>query len=116
MLAIGMGLMGLTRLLMVDELSLGLSPIFIRHLLEVVKRIKTELHVSVLMVEQNAGAALEIADYAYIMENGRIVFEGTSENLKAHEDVKEFYLGVSGASHKSYKDVKQYRRTRRWWS
>lgn len=116
MLAIGMGLMGLTRLLMVDELSLGLSPIFVQHLLEVVKRIKTEMHISVLMVEQNAGAALQIADYAYVMENGRVVFEGTAEDLKGHEDVKEFYLGISGAAHKSYKDVKQYRRTRRWWN
>ena len=71
---------------------------------------------TVLLVEQNVMAALRIADYCYVMENGRMVYEGTPEMLSQHEDVKEFYLGLGEAGAKDYRDVKQYRRTRRWWT
>jgi len=115
MLAIGTALLSSPKLLLVDELSLGLAPRIVETITETLKRIKQSLEISILLVEQNAAAALGIADYAYIMENGRIVYEGTPEKLLSHEDVKEFYLGVSGEQGRSYRDVKQYRRTRRWW-
>lgn len=115
MLAIGAALLSSPKLLLVDELSLGLAPRVIETITAALKKIRDDLGISILLVEQNAAAALAIADYAYIMENGRIVFEGTPEKLLAHEDVREFYLGVSEKHAKSYRDVKQYRRTRRWW-
>lgn len=115
MLAIGTALLSSPKLLLVDELSLGLAPQVIDTITAVLKKIRDDLGISILLVEQNAAAALAIADYAYIMENGRIVFEGNPEKLLAHEDVREFYLGVSDEYSKSYRDVKQYRRTRRWW-
>ncbi|RLG20981.1 ABC transporter ATP-binding protein [Candidatus Micrarchaeota archaeon] len=115
MLAIGTALLCQPRLLLIDELSLGLSVQVVSSLIEALKRMKKELGLTILLVEQNAEAALKIADYAYIMETGRVVFDGPPEKLLAHEDVREFYLGIKGGKEKSYKDVKQYRRTRRWW-
>jgi len=102
--------------LLVDELSLGLAPFIVNELMNLVKVIRDEQGVMVLLVEQNALAALEIADYGYIMENGRIVFAGDPDRLKNHKDIQEFYLGQGEReSRKSYRDVKQYRRTRRWY-
>lgn len=115
MLAISSALFCQPRLLLIDELSLGLAQIVIRMLVEALNRMKKEVGLTILLVEQNAGAALSIADYAYIMESGRVVFDGTPRKLLDHADVKEFYLGVREGEHKGYREVKQYRRTRRWW-
>lgn len=116
MLAIAQGLLSGPRLLMPDELSLGIAPSMVGRLMDALVRINKEQGVGILMVEQNAGAALAVADYAYIMESGRVVFDGSPERLLDHEDVREFYLGMSGsAGEKSYAEVKQYRRKRRWW-
>lgn len=115
MLAIGEALLCQPKLLLVDELSLGLAPVIVSELMEILQKLKKDLGITILLVEQNAAATLKIADYGYVMENGRVVFDGTPEKLMAHEDVKEFYLGFDEKGVKSYKDVKQYRRTRRWW-
>lgn len=115
MLAIAKGLLCQPKLLLVDELSLGLAPAIVSELMEVLQTIRRDLGITILVVEQNAAATLKIADYGYVMENGRVVFDGTPEKLQQHEDVKEFYLGISGKGVKSYRDIKQYRRTRRWW-
>jgi branched-chain amino acid transport system ATP-binding protein len=114
MLAIGTALMCEPRLLLVDELSQGLAPLLVEQLMERLQTIRRELGMTVLLVEQNARMALDVADYGYVMENGRVVFDGTPERLRAHADVAEFYLGGAGAR-RSYRDVKQYRRTRRWY-
>jgi len=115
MLAIGRALLCQPKLLLLDEFSLGLATPIISQLMEVIRRLRDEQGLTVLIVEQNAMAALKIADYGYVMETGRIVFDGTPQKLLAHEDVKEFYLGIKGSKEKSYREVKQYRRTRRWW-
>jgi branched-chain amino acid transport system ATP-binding protein len=116
MLSISTALLCRPRLLLVDELSLGLAPIVVNELMNLVKVIRDERQITVLLVEQNALAALEIADYGYVIENGRIVFAGSPDRLRNHQDIQEFYLGQrSQESRKSYRDVKQYRRTRRWY-
>ncbi len=116
MLTLSAALLCRPRLLLVDELSLGLAPLVVKELMSVVRAIRNERNVAILLVEQNAVAALEIADYGYVIENGRMVFSGDSERLKSHEDIREFYLGAGDSeSRKSYRDVKQYRRTRRWY-
>jgi len=116
MLAIGMAMLCGPSLLLIDELSLGLAPIAIKDLMEKLRRINKELGLTVLLVEQNANAALAIADYGYVMEGGRVVFKGNAQELRSHPDVQEFYLGgAQRAERKSYRDVKQYRRKRRWW-
>ena len=116
MLAIGMALLCRPTLLLIDELSLGLAPIAIKELMERLQQISRELNLTVLLVEQNAKAALSIADFGYVMESGRVVFAGTGVELMSHPDVREFYLGGAGqAENKSYRDIKQYRRKRRWW-
>jgi branched-chain amino acid transport system ATP-binding protein len=102
-------------LLLVDELSLGLAPIVVQDLTRRLTAIRDELGIAILLVEQNAAAALEIADYAYVMENGRVVLDGDRERLKGHQDVQEFYLGQTGGERRSYREVKQYRRSRRWY-
>lgn len=103
-------------LLLVDELSLGLAPMIVTELLNLLNVVRDEQGVTILLVEQNAVAALEIAEFGYIMENGRIVFAGDSEKLKNHQDIQEFYLGQGDRDlQKSYRDVKQYRRSRRWY-
>jgi branched-chain amino acid transport system ATP-binding protein len=114
MLAIGTALMCAPELLLVDELSQGLAPLLVEQLMERLQTIRRELGMTVLLVEQNARMALDVADYGYIMENGRVVLDGNAERLRSHADVAEFYLGGLG-SRRSYRDVKQYRRTRRWY-
>src|SRR5262245_21212789 len=116
MLAIGMALLCRPKLLLIDELSLGLAPIVIKELMQKLRVICRELGLTVLLVEQNAKAALTIADYGYVMESGRIVFYGQAAELVNHPDVREFYLGGAGQiQSRTYRDVKQYRRKRRWW-
>jgi len=115
MLVIGRALMSHPKLVMLDEPSLGLAPMLVEEIFRIVKAINEEEKVSILVVEQNAVAALDLAEYGYIMENGRIVLDGTSGQLKANEDVKEFYLGFGALSQrKSYRDVKHYKRRKRW--
>jgi branched-chain amino acid transport system ATP-binding protein len=117
MLAIGMALLNRPRLLLIDELSLGLAPVVVGQLMDSLRRLNKELGLSILIVEQNAMAALKVASFGYVMENGRVVISGTAEELLRHQDVREFYLGGTDQqrSAKSYRDVKQYSRKRRWW-
>lgn len=115
MLAIASALMCRPRLLLIDELSLGLAPVVVDDLTRRLTTIRVELGIAILLVEQSAAVALEIADYAYVLENGRVVLDGDRERLKGHQDVQEFYLGQAGGERRSYRDVKQYRRSRRWY-
>lgn len=115
MLAIGMALLCEPELLLLDELSLGLAPIVTETLMATLKQLNEELGLTILLVEQNAMAALAISSYGYVMEGGRIVYGGTREELLVHQDIREFYLGGGEGQRTSYRDVKQYRRKRRWW-
>ncbi len=116
MLAIGRALMAKPKLLMLDEPSLGLAPLLVKEIFETIQQINKE-GTTILLVEQNANLALSIADYGYIMENGKVVLDGPADILKNNDDVKEFYLGLSEVgSKKSYKDVKHYKRRKRWLS
>jgi branched-chain amino acid transport system ATP-binding protein len=114
MLAIGAALACAPALLLVDELSQGLAPRLVDELMRRLLAIRAETSISMLLVEQNAQIALEAADHAYVMENGRIVLDGTPQRLREHQDIQEFYLGGAG-KRRSYRDVKQYRRSRRWY-
>jgi branched-chain amino acid transport system ATP-binding protein len=115
MLVIGRGLMAQPKLMLLDEPSLGLSPILVKDIFETILRINHENKTSMLLVEQNAARALEIASFAYVMENGRIVMDGPAEKVQDNPDIKEFYLGLGEfGSRKSYKDVKHYKRRKRW--
>lgn len=115
MLVIGRALMGHPKLIMLDEPSLGLAPMLVRDIFEIIREIKETEEVSVLLVEQNARAALELADHGYVMENGRIVLDGPAEHLRENEDIKEFYLGLNtSGERKSYRDIKHYKRRKRW--
>ena len=117
MLAIGRGLMSRPNLMLLDEPSLGLAPLLVEEIFEIVQRLNQQEGVTVLLVEQNAAMALTIAHYGYIMENGRIVLDGAAHVLRNNEDIKEFYLGLSEVGvRKSYRDVKHYRRRKRWLS
>jgi branched-chain amino acid transport system ATP-binding protein len=116
MLAIGRALMTDPVLLALDEPSLGLAPLIIDRIYEVIFRLRSEMKMTVLLVEQNAQRALDIADYAYILETGRVVLDGTAQKLAANEDVQEFYLGVSSSGRKSLREVKHYKRRKRWLS
>ena len=117
MLAIGRALMAQPKLMMLDEPSLGLAPLLVREIFSIIKRINTEQGTTILLVEQNANLTLAVADYAYIMENGRIVLDGYPEELRQNADVREFYLGLTDVgSRKSYRDVKHYKRRKRWLS
>ena len=115
MLVIGRALMAHPQLMMLDEPSLGLAPMLVNEIFEIVRDINTREGMSVLIVEQNARAALELADYGYVMENGRIVLDGPAEHLRENEDIKEFYLGLNQAGgRKNYREVKHYKRRKRW--
>lgn len=114
MLAIGSALMAKPKLLLLDEPSLGLAPLIVAEIFEIIKRLNQGEGVTILLVEQNAKMALTVADYGYVMENGKIVLDGPAERLKEDEDVKEFYLGFNKAGRKSFQDVKSYRRRKRW--
>jgi branched-chain amino acid transport system ATP-binding protein len=116
MVAIGRALMGGPRLLALDEPSLGLAPIVIEQIYEVIQHLNRQHGLTVLLVEQNAQRALNIADYVYIIERGRIVLDGEAALLAGNADVREFYLGVSGAERKSLREVKHYKRRKRWLS
>ena len=115
MLVIGRALMAHPKLIMLDEPSLGLAPMLVEEIFDIVRHINRSEGVSVLLVEQNARAALSLADYGYVMENGRIVLDGPAEQLRENADIKEFYLGLNQlGERKSYKDVKHYKRRKRW--
>ena len=115
MLVIGRALMARPKLMLLDEPSLGLAPLLVQEIYEIIQRINTEQKMGIFLVEQNARAALGIANYGYIMENGRVVLEGPAEKLRDNEDVREFYLGLSAVgSKKSYREFKHYRRRKRW--
>jgi len=115
MLAIARALLTRPRLLLLDEPSLGLAPKIVAEIAELVRGVN-ERGVGILLVEQNAAVAFELADYAYVMENGRIVTEGTPDELRADRDIQDFYLGLGEAGRRSYRDVKLYRRRKRWLS
>jgi len=115
MLVIGRALMARPKLMLMDEPSLGLAPILVEEIYEIIKKISSEQNMAILLVEQNVRAALGIADYGHVLENGRIVLSGPAENLRDNEDVREFYMGLSSVgSQKSYREVKHYRRRKRW--
>jgi branched-chain amino acid transport system ATP-binding protein len=116
MLALGSALVCRPELLLVDELSLGLAPVVVDELMARILRIRGDLGLTIVMVEQSAMAALAVADYGYVLENGRVVLDGDAARLRAHGDIQEFYLGQSsGRERRSYREVKQYRRSRRWY-
>jgi len=114
MTAIGRALMSRPKMILLDEPSLGLAPQLVEEIFAIVDRLNEEEHVGFLVAEQNTNIALHHARYGYILENGRIVMDGTAAELRSNEDVKEFYLGLSAAGRKSYRDVKHYRRRKRW--
>lgn len=114
MLAIGRGLMSRPRLVLLDEPSLGLAPQLVKEIFEIIARLNKEENVSFLLVEQNAVMALSIAQFGYILETGRVVMSGTAQTLRDNEDIKEFYLGITEHGHKSFREVKHYRRRKRW--
>ena len=114
MIAIGRALMAKPTMILLDEPSMGLAPQLVKQIFEIVAEINKKEGVTILLAEQNTNIALQYAEYAYILENGRVVMEGSAESMRDNEDVKEFYLGISGEGKKSYKDIKQYRRRKRW--
>ena len=116
MTAIGRALMAKPSMILLDEPSMGLAPQIVEEIFEIVKNLNTKEKVSFLLAEQNTMVALRFADFGYILENGRVVMEGTAHALSENEDVKEFYLGISTAGRKSFRDTKNYRRRKRWLS
>ena len=113
MLAIGRALMARPKMMLLDEPSMGLSPLLVGEVFAIIRQLNRDLGITMLLVEQNARMALRAADYGYIMENGKIVLDGTAEELSNNEDVKEFYLG-GGDERKSFKNLKSYKRRKRW--
>jgi branched-chain amino acid transport system ATP-binding protein len=117
MLVIGRALMSRPHVMLLDEPSLGLAPMLVEEIFEIVQRLNQQEKLTVLLVEQNATLALTIADHGYVMENGRIVLEGAAASLRDNADIKEFYLGLTEVgARKSYRDVKHYKRRKRWLS
>jgi branched-chain amino acid transport system ATP-binding protein len=117
MVAIGRALMARPALMLLDEPSMGLAPLLVKEIFDIVQRLNRQEKVSILLAEQNARVALSVVEHGYVMESGRIVLDGPAETLGANEDIKEFYLGLTGVGgRKSYRDVKHYRRRKRWLS
>jgi len=114
MTAIGRALMSRPKMILLDEPSLGLAPQLVEEIFTIVERLNTAENVGFVVAEQNTNIALRYADYGYILENGRVVMDGAASELRANEDVKEFYLGLSASGRKSYRDIKHYRRRKRW--
>ena len=114
MTAIGRALMARPKLILLDEASMGLAPQLVEEIFEIVRRLNENEGVSFLLAEQNANIALRYSKYGYILENGRVVLDGEASALRENEDVKEFYLGLSAGGRRSYRDVKHYRRRKRW--
>ena len=114
MTAIGRALMARPKMILLDEPSMGLAPQLVEEIFEIVARLNREEGVTFLLAEQNTNMALRYSRYGYILENGRVVLDGAADALRENEDVKEFYLGLSGSGRKSYRDVKHYRRRKRW--
>jgi branched-chain amino acid transport system ATP-binding protein len=114
MTAIGRALMSRPKMVLLDEPSMGLAPQLVEEIFEIVKRLNREQGVSVLLAEQNTNMALKYATYGYILENGRVVLDGEAKALRENEDVKEFYLGVAEGKRRSFRDVKHYKRRKRW--
>ncbi|MGP1256073.1 MAG: ABC transporter ATP-binding protein [Kiloniellales bacterium] len=116
MTAIGRALMSRPKVVLLDEPSMGLAPQLVEQIFEIVKKINEQEGVTILLAEQNTNVALRYAKYGYILENGRVVMDGPADKLRENEDVKEFYLGLSATGRKSYRDVKHYKRRKRWLS
>jgi len=115
MLVMGRALMSEPKIMLLDEPSMGLSPLLVKEIFRLIKQINEQEKVSILLVEQNARIALDLSEHGYVMENGRIVLDGPSQRLLENEDIREFYLGLSDkGKRKSYKEVKHYRRRKRW--
>ncbi|PWC76747.1 ABC transporter ATP-binding protein [Azospirillum sp. TSH64] len=114
MLAIGRAMMARPKLILMDEPSMGLSPLMVKEVFSIVQQINKDLGVTILLVEQNARMALQAATRGYIMENGKVVLDGTAEELRNNEDVKEFYLGGGNEERKSFKNLKSFKRRKRW--
>jgi branched-chain amino acid transport system ATP-binding protein len=114
MLAIGRALMARPKMILMDEPSMGLSPLLVKEVFGIIKQINRDLGVTILLVEQNARAALSVAAHGYIMEQGKVVLDGTADELRDNEDVKEFYLGGGGDQRKSFKNLKSFKRRKRW--
>jgi len=115
MLVVGRAMMAHPKLMLLDEPSLGLAPLLVQEIYEIVQRFNAEEKTSILLVEQNARAALSIAEYGYVMENGKVVLDGPADKLRENEDVREFYMGLSQVGEKkSYREVKHYKRRKRW--
>ena len=113
MLAIGRALMAEPKLILMDEPSMGLSPMLVGEVFSIIRKLNSELGITILLVEQNARMALSVAGYGYVMEQGKVVLDGAVEELRENEDIKEFYLGA-GKGRKSFKDIKSYKRRKRW--
>ncbi|MCW8084698.1 ABC transporter ATP-binding protein [Sabulicella glaciei] len=114
MLAIGRALMAQPKLILMDEPSMGLSPLLVKEVFGIIRKLNRDLGITILLVEQNARMALSVASYGYVMEQGKVVLDGTAASLMDNEDVKEFYLGGHGADRKSFKNIKSYKRRKRW--
>jgi len=115
MLLVGRALLAKPKILLLDEPTMGLAPLIVQEIVSCLKQIHEAENISMIIVEQNANAALAVADYAYVLENGRIVMHGPKEELQKNQDIQEFYLGLSmDQDHRSFRDIKHYKRRKRW--